>query len=141
MIFFREGECNKCFKDAVVNNMKKGSKPNKEAMMTDLTACADQFLATKYADCNAMMKSEDPEKKEVFECYIRVLVGNLVQTCSKDEDIEEATAETLDEVMECGQEKVKEFVMENAGPKALKMIGNMLGDKEDDNDSDEDVRG
>ena len=29
---------------------------------------------------------------------------------------------------------VKEFVMENAGPKALKMIGNMLGDKDDDED-------
>merc|ERR1712032_1753836 len=40
----------------------------------------------------------------------------------------------LPKAKECGQEKVKEFVMENAGPKALKMIGNMLGDKDDDED-------
>ena len=31
---------------------------------------------------------------------------------------------------------VKEFVMENAGPKALKMIGNMLGDKDDEDDDE-----
>ena len=68
----REGECNKCFKDAFVNNMKRGSGPDKEAMKTDMTACADQFLATKYATCNAMMKTEDAEKKEVMECYIKV---------------------------------------------------------------------
>merc|ERR1711971_961652 len=92
----KEGECNKCFKDAVKNNMKKGAAPDKAAMMTDMTACADQFLASKYSTCNTMMSSGQSEK---------------------------------DEVMECGQEKVKEFVMENAGPKALKMIGNMLGDK------------
>ena len=68
----REGECNKCFKDAFVNNMKRGAGPDKEAMKTDMTACADQFLATKYATCNAMMKTEDAEKKEVMECYIKV---------------------------------------------------------------------
>ena len=31
---------------------------------------------------------------------------------------------------------VKEFVMENAGPKALKMIGNMLGDKDGEDDDE-----
>ena len=36
---------------------------------------------------------------------LQVLVGSLVEKCSKDTT--EATAETLDEVMECGQEKVK----------------------------------
>merc|ERR1719328_853751 len=133
----KQGECNKCFKDAVKNNMKKGAAPDKAAMMTDMTACADQFLASKYAACNAMMSSGQSEKEEVMGCYIKVLVGSLVEKCSKD--ITEAAAETLDEVMECGQEKVKEFVMENAGPKALKMIGNMLGDKDDE--SDEDLQG
>ena len=52
--------------------MKRGAGPDKEAMKTDMTACADQFLATKYATCNAMMKTEDAEKKEVMECYIKV---------------------------------------------------------------------
>ena len=52
--------------------MKRGAGPDKEAMKTDLTACADQFLATKYATCNAMMKTEDAEKKDVMECYIKV---------------------------------------------------------------------
>ena len=36
---------------------------------------------------------------------LQVLVGSLVEECSQD--VTEATAETLDEVMECGQEKVK----------------------------------
>ena len=36
---------------------------------------------------------------------IQVLVGSLVEDCS--EDVTEATAESLGEVMECGQEKVK----------------------------------
>ena len=52
--------------------MKRGAKPDKEAMKTDMTACADQFLATKYATCNAMMKTGDAEKKEVMGCYIKV---------------------------------------------------------------------
>ena len=56
------------------NNMKKGAAPDKAAMMTDMTACADQFLASKYATCNAMMKTGDAEKKEVMECYIKVSV-------------------------------------------------------------------
>ena len=51
-------------------------------------------------------------------------------------DCSGATAESLDSVMECGKDEVKQFVMENAGPKALKVIGNMLG--KDDDDSEED---
>ncbi len=78
-MIIREGECNKCFKDAFVNNMKRGAGPDKEAMKTDMTACADQFLATKYATCNAMMKTEDAEKKEVMECYIKVSVMFQIQ--------------------------------------------------------------
>ena len=42
---------------------------------------------------------------EYFLTPLQVLVGSLVEKCSKDTT--EATAETLDEVMECGQEKVK----------------------------------
>ena len=58
--------------------MKRGGKPDKEAMKTDMTACADQFLATKYATCNAMMKTEDAEKKEVMGCYIKVSLAQIV---------------------------------------------------------------
>ena len=50
-------------------------------------------------------------QKEVFECYNKVLVGNLVASCS--EGVTEATAETLDTVMECGKEKVGDYVKEN----------------------------
>ena len=61
--------------------MKRGGKPDKEAMKTDMTACADQFLATKYATCNAMMKTGDAEKKEVMGCYIKVsVVTNSILT-------------------------------------------------------------
>ena len=45
-------------------------------------------------------------------CYIRVLVSDLVQTCSNG--VNEVTAETMDNVMDCGKDQVKEFVMENA---------------------------
>ena len=76
----REGECNKCFKDAVKNNMKKGAAPDKAAMMTDMTACADQFLASKYSTCNAMMSSGESEKEEVMGCYIKVSVNANIQT-------------------------------------------------------------
>jgi len=132
----KQDQCTSCFKDAVKNAMKKGSKPDTEAMKSGLSACATQYLDTKYAACNALMQDASSDKKEGFECYIRELVKSLVQKCSAAENISGATAESLDSVMECGKDEVKQFVMENAGPKALKVIGNMLG--KDDDSSEED---
>merc|ERR1712241_277026 len=120
----KQDQCTSCFKDAVKNAMKKGSKPDTEAMKSGLSACATQYLESKYAACNALMQDASSDKKEGFECYIRELVKSLVQKCSAAENISGATAESLDSVME------------NAGPKALKVIGNMLG--KDDDSSEED---
>ena len=52
------------------------------------------------------------QKINFLTTLIQVLVGSLVENCSKD--IAEATAETLDEVMECGQEKVKVILVSDA---------------------------
>ena len=52
------------------------------------------------------------QKTNFLTTLIQVLVGSLVENCSKD--IAEATAETLDEVMECGQEKVKVILVSDA---------------------------
>ena len=84
---FRQDQCTSCFKDAVKNAMKKGSKPDTEAMKSGLSACATQYLDTKYAACNAMMQDASSDKKEGFECYIRELVKSLVQKCSAAENI------------------------------------------------------
>merc|ERR1712032_122116 len=79
--------------------------------------------------CMAENFGQDDKIQECRDCF-----KALGKDVMSETNLPKATAETLDEVMECGQEKVKEFVMENAGPKALKMIGNMLGDKDDDED-------
>ena len=85
--FLRQDQCTSCFKDAVKNAMKKGSKPDTEAMKSGLSACATQYLESKYAACNALMQDASSDKKEGFECYIRELVKSLVQKCSAAENI------------------------------------------------------
>jgi len=134
----RQGECKKCFMDAVKPKRSRNPRArvnNKEAIMTALTGCSEEFLAPAYDQCTAMMKAKTGEKEEVMGCYIRVLVSDLVQTCSNG--VNEVTAETMDNVMDCGKDQVKEFVMENASPKMLEKLGKMFGD-DDDSDEDED---
>ena len=69
-------------------------------------------------------------------CTFLHQVGDIVAECSTD--ISEATADTLDEVMDCGKETVGEFVKENASPKMMEKIAKMFGDKDDDDDDDDD---
>jgi len=134
----KQDQCEQCFKDAVKSVRRP--RANKAAMKTALIACSEEHLSSLYSDCTALAKQEDADKEQVFNCYIKVLVNNTVKQCSTEKGITEATAETLDAMMECGKERVGELVKENASPEALEKIGNMLG-MEDDDDSDEDVRG
>ena len=106
---FSSEECQKCFTEAV---SKKGGRQNKAAMMTKITDCSEQHLSPLYDSCTEMMKSQTADKGETFKCYQRVLLSSLVMECSKD--ISEATADSLDAVMDCGKEQVMEFMAENA---------------------------
>ena len=100
--------------------------------------CSQQFLTPKYDNCSALMADNGADKEQVFGCYMRVLVGDLVTECSAD--VSEATGETLGQVMDCGKENVMEFVKENANPKMLEKIGKMFGD-DDDSDEDDEASG
>merc|ERR1719328_1035502 len=130
----KQDECEQCFKDAV----KSVRRPR--AMKAALIGCSEEHLSSLYSDCTALAKQEDADKEQVFNCYIKVLVNNTVKQCSAEKGITEATAETLDDVMECGKERVGELVKENASPEVLEKISNMLG-MDDGDDSDEDVQG
>jgi len=107
----------------------------KEAILAAITGCSDKYLSPVYDKCTSMMKEKTAEKDEVMNCYIKVLVTDLVQTCSND--IDEVTAETMSTVIDCGKEEVKEFVMENASPKMLEKLGKMFGDDDDSDEDDE----
>jgi len=134
----KQDECEQCFKDAVKSVRRP--RANKAAMKTALIGCSEEHLSSLYSDCTALAKQEDADKEQVFNCYIKVLVNNTVKQCSTEKGITEATAETLDDVMECGKERVGELVKENASPEVLEKISNMLG-MDDGDDSDEDVQG
>jgi len=125
-------ECQKCFTEAV---SKKGGRQNKAAMMTKITDCSEQHLSPLYDSCTEMMKSQTADKGETFKCYQRVLLSSLVMECSKD--ISEATADSLDAVMDCGKEQVMEFMAENASPKMLKKLEKMFDDGSSEEEDDD----
>jgi len=129
----RQGDCKKCFMNAVKPSRNPRARVNaKEAILTAVTGCSEEFLAPVYDKCTTMLKDKTSEKKGVHECYIRLLVTELVQTCSNG--ITEATPETMNTVMDCGKDKVKAFVMKNASPKMLEKIGKMFDDDDDDDE-------
>merc|ERR1719422_3059338 len=136
----KQDQCEQCFKDAVKSVRRPRANNGKAAMKTALIGCSEEHLSSLYSDCTALAKQEDADKEQVFNCYIKVLVNNTVKQCSTEKGITEATAETLDDVMECGKERVGELVKENASPEVLEKISNMLG-MDDGDDSDEDVQG
>jgi len=132
----RRGECEKCFKKAVKPSRNPRARVNpKEAILAAITGCSDKYLSPVYDKCTSMMKEKTGEKDEVMNCYIKVLVTDLVQTCSNE--VDEVTAETMTTVIDCGKEEVKEFVMENASPKMLEKLGKMFGDDDDSDEDDE----
>merc|ERR1719419_1172420 len=50
----RQGECKKCFMDAVKPKRSRNPRArvnNKEAIMTALTGCSEEFLAPAYDQC------------------------------------------------------------------------------------------
>jgi len=132
----KQDQCEQCFKDAVKSVRRPRARANKSAMKTALIGCSEEHLSSLYSDCTALAKQQDAEKEQVFNCYIKVLVNNTVKQCSAEKGITVATAETLDDVMECGKERVGELVKENASPEVLEKISNMLG-MDDGDDSDE----
>jgi len=132
----RQEECKKCFMEAVKPSRNPRARVNsKEAILTAITGCSAEYLTPAYDQCTAMMKAKTGEKKEVMGCFIDVLITDLVQTCSTD--VSEVTAETLDSVMECGKDKVKEYVMANASPKMLEKLEKMFDDDDDSEEDDE----
>ena len=79
----RQGDCKKCFMNAVKPSRNPRARVNaKEAILTAVTGCSEEFLAPVYDKCTTMLKDKTSEKKGVHECYIRLLVTELVQTCS-----------------------------------------------------------
>merc|ERR1712227_502838 len=106
----KQDQCEQCFKDAVKSVRRPRANNGKAAMKTALIGCT------------ALAKQENSDKEQVFKCYIKVLVGNTVKQCTAEKAITEATAESLDEVMECGKERVGEIVKENASPEVLEKI-------------------
>ena len=79
----RQGDCKKCFMNAVKPSRNPRARDNaKEAILTAVTGCSEEFLAPVYDKCTTMLKDKTSEKKGVHECYIRLLVTELVQTCS-----------------------------------------------------------
>merc|ERR1711955_179587 len=90
----RRGECEKCFKNAVKPSRNPRARVNpKEAILAAITGCSDKYLSPVYDKCTSMMKEKTAEKDEVMNCYIKVLVTDLVQTCSNE--VDEVTAETM----------------------------------------------
>jgi len=132
----KQDQCEQCFKDAVKSVRRPRANNGKAAMKTALIGCSEEHLSSLYSDCTALAKQENSDKEQVFKCYIKVLVGNTVKQCTAEKAITEATAESLDEVMECGKERVGEIVKENASPEVLEKISNMLGMDDDDKDED-----
>jgi len=126
-------ECQTCFTEAV---SRKGGRKNKAAMKTKMADCSEQHLSPLYDTCTKMMRSETANKGQTFQCYQRVLLSSLVSECSKD--ISEATADSLDTVMDCGKEQIMEFVKENASPKMLKKLEKMFDDGSSEEDEDDD---
>jgi len=128
----KSGQCSQCFKRAVMS-MMRAKKGNKQAGMQKLvkkmTICSEKHLSPRYDQCTKIMK--DGKKDGVEECYTRVLVKNLVSECS--DDITAATAETLEEVVDCGKENVMEW-MEDRFPKAARMAAKFFDDDEDEDD-------
>merc|ERR1711976_768203 len=136
----RQDLCKTCFMDAVKPTRRPRARGNfKAAMKEAMLGCSEEYLKPRYDECTTLMRenTDGENKKEVFECYNKVLVGNLVTSCS--EGVTEATAETMDTVMECGKQKVGQFVMDNASPKEAERVWRMMGiDSNDIDDSDED---
>merc|ERR1712227_173231 len=136
----KQEECETCFSSAARSGFRRPRARSdagaKELVKAAMLNCSQQYLSPKYDNCTAAMADNNADKGQVFGCYIRVLVGDIVAECSTD--ISEATADTLDEVMDCGKETVGEFVKENASPKMMEKIAKMFGDKDDDDDDDDD---
>merc|ERR1712227_1162776 len=128
----KQEECKTCFSSAARSGFRRprsGSDAGaKELVKAAMLNCSQQYLSPKYDNCTAAMADNNADKGQVFGCYIRVLVGDIVAECSTD--ISEANADTLDEVMDC--------VKENASPKMMEKIAKMFGDKDDDDDDDDD---
>jgi len=135
----KQEECKTCFSSAARSGFRRPRSRSdagaKELVKAAMLNCSQQYLSPKYDNCTAAMADNNADKGQVFGCYIRVLVGDIVAECSTD--ISEANADTLDEVMDCGKETVGEFVKENASPKMMEKIAKMFGDKDDDDDDDE----
>jgi len=122
-------DCQNCFNAAV-----KLGKGKKQEMLSAITTCSEQHLTPKYDQCTNMLKDTTAEKKDTLQCYVRVLVNDLVVKCSAG--VTEATADTLDSVMECGKEASVEWIKNNASPEVAEKIGNFLEDDDDDEDED-----
>merc|ERR1711892_643492 len=120
-------------------NGGKGKKEMSPKMMSAMTDCSEKHLKPKYQKYTNMMRDADSNKKETHECFMRVLVNNMVVECTETEDIAVATPETLVTVMDCGKENAIDWAKENASAEMAEQIGNFLDD--DDDDSDEDIEG
>jgi len=112
----------------------------KAAMKEAILGCSEEFLKPNYDECTTMMRenaadAEGEDKKEVFDCYNKVLVGSLVTSCA--DGITEATTETMNTVMECGKQKIGQFVMANASPKEAEKVWKMMGIEDNDIDDDD----
>ena len=114
---------------------------SKELVKAAMANCSQQFLAPKYDNCSALMAADNDgaDKEQVFGCYMRVLVGDIVADCSAD--VSEATGETLGQVMDCGKDNVIGFVKKNANPKMLEKISKMFGDDDDEEEENDEAMG
>jgi len=142
----KSSDCETCFNAAVklgrqgkVNGGRRGGKGKREAspeMISAITTCSEQHLSPKYDTCTNMMKDTTSDKKDIHQCYMRVLVNDLVVNCS--DGVTEATADTLAIVMECGKDATVDWLKKNASSEVAEKMGNFLGD---DDEEDEDIEG
>jgi len=138
----KTSDCENCFNAAVKLGRQgkgkggrrggRGKRAASAEMISAITTCSEQHLSPKYDTCTAMMKDNTSNKKDVHQCYMRVLVNALVTECSNG--VSEATADTLASVMECGKEATEEWLKKNASPEVAEMIGNFLEEDDDDED-------
>jgi len=141
----KTSDCLGCFGAAVKLGLEgkrkggKGKKAMSPKMLSAMTDCSEKHLIPKYQKCTNMMKDAGSNKKETHECFLRVLVNNMVVECTETEDIAVATPETLVTVMDCGKDNAIDWAKENASAEMAEQIGNFLDD--DDDDSDEDIEG
>jgi len=129
----KDRACNKCF-----NKGLRTFKRSKDVatLKANSAQCTKEHLGDQYSQCSNLIET-DVDKETVHGCFMRVLTKSQVEECTNEDST--ADAETLAGVMECTKKRAIAWVEENASGKVKRKFLEMLGGRDDDEYSKEEL--